>query len=77
MSPFILDKLNSAVMSLCESHDRLTRERDEARAREAALRAALEDLEATCASVASWSDDCVDYSHPARERARALLKETP
>lgn len=34
---------------------------------------ALEDLDDACAAVASWSSDCIDFSDPVRERARAVL----
>ena len=41
------------------------------------LREALRDLEEACRDVASWSEECVDYSHPARVKARAALAGAP
>jgi len=51
----------------------------EAEAEAERLREALRDLEEACRDVASWSEECVDYSHPARVKARAALagKEQP
>jgi hypothetical protein len=37
------------------------------------MREALSGLEDACVSVASWSEECVDYSAPARVTARAVL----
>ena len=37
------------------------------------MREALQGLEDACASVASWSEECVDYAAPARVTARAVL----
>ena len=34
---------------------------------------ALEKLEDACSSVASWSEECLDFNDPVRERARAVL----
>lgn len=34
---------------------------------------ALVGLEDACASVASWSEECLDFNDPVRERARAVL----
>ena len=33
----------------------------------------MRGLEDACSSVASWSEECLDYSHPAREAVRAFL----
>ena len=40
------------------------------------LREALESLEGACASVASWSEECLDYSDATRVAARKALAET-
>lgn len=48
----------------------LEAERDEAVA-------ALRGLEDACASVASWSEECLDFRDPARERTRAVLAKHP
>lgn len=34
---------------------------------------ALKNLEAACAAVASWSDDCLDFSDATRVAARAAI----
>ena len=49
----------------------------EAEAEAERLREALRDLEEACRDVASWSEECVDYSHPARVKARAALAGAP
>jgi hypothetical protein len=44
--------------------------------RDEAVRA-LRGLDDACSSVASWSEECVDYSDPARVAARAVLAKYP
>lgn len=58
---------------MLKERDEAERSLTEARASEARMREALANLEAACASVASWSEECLDYSDATRVAARKLL----
>lgn len=82
-----------SIVALLAQVKAITTERDEeamlrekywldmetAKTEAATMREALVELEDACREVASWSEECVDYSHPARVKARAAIagKEKP
>ena len=64
---------DTSMETLLERLPRLVARAEKAEAEMAELREALANLEAACASVASWSEECLDYSDATRVAARKLL----